>query len=111
MRVDLVKGGVPVVADLVNVREAVEGEEHGGSAGQGKLGPESEESRPGVLGLLGAEGEVGEGGALLEVGELGPVLLELQLLEGCAVGPVDALDHLEAVDWLGELHGLCVGDG
>lgn len=110
VRVDLVEVGIPVLADLVDVSEAIKSEEHRRTAGKGEFGPEGQNCRPSVLGFLGAQGKVGESGALLQVGELGPILLELELLENDPVCPVDALDQLEAVRGLGELHRLGIGD-
>lgn len=109
--VDLVEVGVAVLADLVDVGEAVEGEEHGRAAGQRELRPQREKRRPRVLGLLGAEGEVGQRSALLDASEAGPVLLQLEVLKHRLVRLVDVLDQLQAVDGLGELHGLRLGHG
>lgn len=110
MGMDLVEGSVSVVADLVDVGKTIEGKKHRGSAGQSQLCPEGQESWPGVFSFLCAEGQVGKGSTLLEVGEFGPVLLNVEFLKNDTVGSVKALYHLEAVNGLRELRWLSIGN-
>lgn len=90
--------------------KTVEGEENGWAAGQGELSPDSLESWPCGIAFLGALEKLDDRSASLELRKIGPILLELHVLQYLAVRVEDVLEQSLGVDRLGHLNGVCAGN-
>lgn len=69
VRMDRLERRISVLADLVDVRKAVEAEQNGRAAREHQLGPQGREGWPGVFAILCTLSQVGQRSALLQIGQ------------------------------------------